>query len=444
MKITVYENFSKRINSTKQPSNGTELSDVRLKENTSLENPVFILRKGYSLSINYVYAFNAYYYVNDIISLTNELIEVHCSKDLLATYKTQILNTRAYVVYSSSSYNLDILDSRISMTTKTTQTNNTSVAFPYYSNNGYYIMTVIGNSGGVTQKYAMLQTAVNHLAKAVGSVEDDTVLEKMAKSFGSAFGAVTGLTFIPFNKSVTPNSSIYLGDYDTGVVAESITKTGDHTNIKVAIPWNHNGARRLNESIEIYLPYIGSTTLNTEYFKNKESISIDIFIDYITGSLIYLIDGFYKFHAECGIPVQFSTYTQSLKGSFIANASRGFSSVLRSIKDALGGQVSNGWFADELYYSMGSNYSMIGNNGSFAETYLTDSAKSIKVRNTTMNYVCGETDLSSTNGVPLMQVKTLNSLSGFCQCSGASCNISGYEDEKNRINTFLNTGFFIE
>ena len=42
MNINVWTNFSKRVNSTLQPTGGTQISVV-LKENCSLENPVFIV-----------------------------------------------------------------------------------------------------------------------------------------------------------------------------------------------------------------------------------------------------------------------------------------------------------------------------------------------------------------------------------------------------------------
>ena len=43
MNITYYTNFSKRINSTKQPTGGTTIS-CRLKAPCSVERPVFEMR----------------------------------------------------------------------------------------------------------------------------------------------------------------------------------------------------------------------------------------------------------------------------------------------------------------------------------------------------------------------------------------------------------------
>ena len=43
MTITYWTNFSKRINSTKQPTGGTNITTVALKTPCSVETPVFIL-----------------------------------------------------------------------------------------------------------------------------------------------------------------------------------------------------------------------------------------------------------------------------------------------------------------------------------------------------------------------------------------------------------------
>ena len=45
MNITVYDNFKKAVNSTKQPSGGRTIS-VRLKDNCSVVNPVFRLKSN--------------------------------------------------------------------------------------------------------------------------------------------------------------------------------------------------------------------------------------------------------------------------------------------------------------------------------------------------------------------------------------------------------------
>ena len=111
MKIQYWTAVLKEKNSTFQPSHGTEI-EVKLKENTSLMNPVFIITKNIHELIRYVYWVDTsrYYFVDDVVSVTNTISEVHCSVDVLATYKTYIGQSSQYVLRSASAFDTDIID----------------------------------------------------------------------------------------------------------------------------------------------------------------------------------------------------------------------------------------------------------------------------------------------------------------------------------------------
>ena len=110
MNITTYSGFTKRRNSTKQPTGGSTVI-CTLKEATSIEHPTFVLASN-DFTINYVNAFGAYYFVDDIIALTNDMLELHCTVDVLATYKDSIGSSSQYVIRSASQsdpYCIDML-----------------------------------------------------------------------------------------------------------------------------------------------------------------------------------------------------------------------------------------------------------------------------------------------------------------------------------------------
>jgi hypothetical protein len=87
--ITTYS-FSKKQNSTKVPtSSGTVHNTVLLKDPTSLIRPVFKLQ-GFNRTDNYVQWDSRYYFIDDIVQLTNDIAEYHCSVDALASWKTGI------------------------------------------------------------------------------------------------------------------------------------------------------------------------------------------------------------------------------------------------------------------------------------------------------------------------------------------------------------------
>ena len=67
MQLLLFKNFSKRRNSTKQVDDSTGIvTDVVLKQGTSIESPVFLIQ-GVDLEVNYAKFNNHYFYIDDIV-----------------------------------------------------------------------------------------------------------------------------------------------------------------------------------------------------------------------------------------------------------------------------------------------------------------------------------------------------------------------------------------
>lgn len=104
-------NTSKRINSTSQQFASSTTLSCKLKEPCSMQSPTFQvqgLTKG--TLYNYCQFENRYYWVDDIVYLTNNIQEVKCHLDPLATYKSAIENTYAYVTYGDSAHSSGFVD----------------------------------------------------------------------------------------------------------------------------------------------------------------------------------------------------------------------------------------------------------------------------------------------------------------------------------------------
>ena len=104
--------FSKRRNSTKQPTSLSDTRTVTLKETTSQDRPTFIVT-GNNFNYNYCSWDGKYYFIEDIESLRNNEIAVHCVLDPLATYKAEIIASTQFVCYSSQAGNAWLADTRI-------------------------------------------------------------------------------------------------------------------------------------------------------------------------------------------------------------------------------------------------------------------------------------------------------------------------------------------
>ena len=102
-------NITKRINSTKTLAvNDFAIKDlsVLLKDPCSMTSPTFqISRNNFPTAGFYNYAKwgSWYYWIDDIVYLTDGIVEVHTHIDAPATFKNDIKNTSAFVVYSNSS-----------------------------------------------------------------------------------------------------------------------------------------------------------------------------------------------------------------------------------------------------------------------------------------------------------------------------------------------------
>ena len=177
MNVYFYSTFNKRDNSTLRPNiSDTSQFDTHtctLKHDCSEHDPVLLLN---SAAFNYVYAYipdwHKYYYVVDVISKANNLVEYHLSEDLLATYKANIVGTTARIMYSSNGYDTDIVDSRIKV--KTTRSGNYSSNMTnVVSGNGGYVLNVFNTAGnmassGICVSYLLSEFGIDKLRGWLG------------------------------------------------------------------------------------------------------------------------------------------------------------------------------------------------------------------------------------------------------------------------------------
>lgn len=443
MQIELFENFNKKINSTKQPKSGT-LVDCFLKESTSIENPHFIL-SNISFSVNYVKWENRYYFINDIISLKNNLIEISCSEDVLATFKTDIMNMTAFVNYSSSNYDLNILDNRIG-TVADLHSSVNSVACEGFNDGGCYCITCVGNGDANLNRYYTYDTGLNSLAKKVVSIDAD-LINDIVLQFGNCVNAISSIMFIPFNTLSVYNTTIYLGKYNTEIPAWQTTDKYVYKTVSVDIPWiNSEISRRGFETIELYLPFIGTVNLNAELFKNNTSITIQYAMDYISGGITFIVGGFYTFSASCGVPISMGIYQTDITKIPTTLALKTADYLSSSALEIIG-KTSKDYTFDisNKTSDVGTNFSTIGNMGGYDGVALVlEGYNKINIRNSSHSFTDSVGSLKDIAGNPLFKKVQLKTLSGFVQCNGASVDCTALENSKEKINTFLNTGFFIE
>lgn len=142
---------TKRDNSTATPDSqpawftNRVTYDVKLKEDTTVLNPSFLLNVGGHDGQNYLQAFGRYYWITDITTLGNDLWMISCKIDPLGSYRGHIRNTTAYVLYDSTA-NSEIPDNRLGVyTTPTMAQSTTEMPWGFSSGTGTKFLAIEGD-----------------------------------------------------------------------------------------------------------------------------------------------------------------------------------------------------------------------------------------------------------------------------------------------------------
>ena len=481
MAHTIYAGkISKRKNSTLQPTLGTSF-DVLLKSPTSLHAPTFTISAG-SFDYNYLKWGDRYYFVTNVTSVRTGLWEVSAVIDVLATFKSEILNTTAYVVYDSVA-NTELPDNRLPMkTSKSVQAN--SVACPFVPDGGCFILSLTGANGttGVykvdeIQLAALIDdasTIENNLFNppvaptpptppTSGTVADEVqfvgdmlfyfadcvkwILDVLTYPISQFFGSgnipenIRECRFIPFNVGVTgtPNA-IYLGTWLSSQVLGKLQTETVHRTTTVNIPWQASDYRRRSPFTEIYiyLPYIGMIKLSSENLTGQSSITVEYTLAMRDGSLICTLSsggeilGQYSGNVGASVPIGISNINLPRAGQSIV---AGMASV------ATDNIVGVGMGALNFINALTPNYTSIGGLDGIAATAANQNIICYTVFHDT---IAPPNQNLAVIGSPSMCSKSLSTLTGYCQCLDAHVSAAGEAEELEEIDAYLNSGFYIE
>ena len=438
MKIELFS-FNKRFNSTKKPNmgEGTE-KEVVLKKATSFYTPTFLIS---TLSNwNYIKWDTRYYYVDDINLNREGLYEYSCSIDVLATYKAQIQNTNAFVLFSASDYDTSIVDNRLS--SKDDVIVNTTTHSIESIGNPRYVVTYIGNQGSANPTVALTESQLTSLMTTIQSnafaelfKDPNNAISKILTDTGSC---ITSCVYNPVCITSNSKNITLAGGYETGITGSGVIK--NYTAIySLDIPFNFDSNDFRNRSqfssLSIYLPGYGWQQLNVDNFIGKSSIGVRIAIDSTVGEITYYINNETKCTCNVANSIQVSTTTQGNLGSFVSNA---VGAVGSAFTGYIPGAVVSGFNAvtSLLQNNPGSVGGMGGGTSYNVEPNIILCMKShnTNVEPSTMANVCGR---------PLNQVKTLSSLSGYVQTYNASVGVKNNQIAQ-QINSLLDRGVYLE
>lgn len=474
MELKLWKNFKKRINSTKQPADAeATVMDVVFKSNTSIENPILLI-EGIDLDYNYCKLGSHYYYINDIVIVNNSIYELHCTQDVLATYKTDIVNSDAYVEYSQSiARNPWIIDTRLqSLSDVVTNTSRHKII---NNTSGTYIILTAGSEPtdrlypahmGFTNIYAVSSTNATLLSDRF---YDTSFSESWKEFFGDdPSKAIVDCHWIPWVEDTTANT-IFFGNHDSGIVARGLSNqvnlVGDVFSIN--IPWIYNDWRDTSPyaTMLIQLPFYGTVAIDQNKLIGQSTITCRVIKDAITGEINYMLQSgdwtaSYKASTAVGLAVGASNSnkvgavssgiasTGAIIGGVIAGvASSGVAAAVAAGVSIVGGVIGVG---KSVATAFAEETSGRGGAGGFASArqVLAEADDSIKrdvaITLYTHNYSTTPEGMRLAEGNAVMGWNSLSTLSGFVKCANASINIDGLANDRESVNQWMNQGFYIE
>lgn len=124
---------------------GSDHIDVEFKEDTSLEDPTFILRtQSKVLTANYIYVpdMNRYYYINDY-TVSHQRIYINCHVDVLMSFKKEFKKENVIVARNEKLYDLYLDDNKYKVQDRTCVR---TVRFPSGFTTRNLILGVVGKN----------------------------------------------------------------------------------------------------------------------------------------------------------------------------------------------------------------------------------------------------------------------------------------------------------
>lgn len=468
MKVRFYTSFPKRNNSTKQISSEayTELELV-LKEATSIENPAFLISGDH---FDYTYAYiadwNRYYFVDQILSSAKGLTQITLKEDYLASWKTNVGSTIAHIVYSSTGWDKDIVDSRLPVLT-TKKIEHDPVNPGIFDGDGLFLLSITNvqsSANGFATTYICNRNTLDNVANILMNMD---ITSMVIKSIYRPFDCIISCTWLPLKYSTFSGGSycdssdnIYFGEYDSGIPGNKLVSPlySNFATFSMTPRYDDFRAMQPYTTYSMLIPMYGVIDLNASDIRKllkAGGFSVGYEIDLASGDM------------TCGIFTKAGVIGQSINCNIgvncpIAQTSNNMTGTIASIGGVAGGVIGaigmgvTGNIPGALAAGAGVLAGAAGTALS-ANTRATSIKGGINGRSILalgasfdlMEYAMDTEDPTDANyiarwGRPVGLTHAISNHSGYVQCEGASVSINGLDSERETINSYLNSGFYYE
>lgn len=475
MNVTFY-NFSKRRNSTKQPTGGTTYTCL-LKDDTSTSRPSIEIKwdgtSSAPASNNYCYIadFGRYYWVDSWTYSDRKWI-ANCSVDVLATYKTEIGSSSKYVLRAASDYDPEVIDTIY--TPKLT----VSMAQGYPLNQGFnwaddlsggtIIIGIIGmrdtvaySAGGVSYYACTPSNYIKLMSDLYTESLDIVDNENYGSNVGDAIKAfsrnvlksitnptqyIKSAMWFPFSFTTGGGVNPIIAGISSSAVLYPLSDPIKTEWVSFTEGFNYNSATDYWKNVE---PFVKTTAVIPPYGvfsvprknvikTNTTAVRLRLDTDAISGQSSMILTVVYSGSTgtytvaqtitQVGVPLDFAGVKSS--GSSVSSIIGAAASAASGDMMGLAAGVAN--LLDQTMPTAESRSSFGGIAGDVAPKYL----------QTVWSPPVDEDP--DEKGRPLCQVKTINTLSGYVLCADGEVSCNATESEHRELEAFLTGGFFYE
>lgn len=468
MTISFYRLVAKRNNSTYIPPTPTIGYDIKLKDESSLLDPYIEISEKTNSNpreLNYCYipSFARYYFVSEW-SYNMGIWTAKLSVDVLASYKSYIQQTTAYVKYATNINALKV-DPRLSdYISNSVSSYETPAQLTPFSDTGCYILSVISTDAngynGACALYALTQTQLSSLCSLIISESFlDGVWDSIRNSFNNPFEAIVSCRWVPFDASSLSGTdkNVYITYADTGVQGKLLNNNFKGLSATMNLPRQAQTISFLDvepyTTATLYLPFVGIVPLDLSAYAPSNTFAIDMKCDVATGDIVYTVGRSFTeftstYSGNCSTPIVLSNTAPDALGmtasgiGVIGGVASAISAVATkdptklglSLGATAGGAIGELKSAQIHTQTNGAMSSRIG--AKIGLTY-----RVVVVRKLTESIT---TNRNATIGKPYFEVASLSTLTGYVQCENASVSAPCTDVERETINNYLNTGFYIQ
>lgn len=296
----------------------------------------------------------------------------------------------------------------------------------------------------------------------------------VGNAYSQAPSCIRSCIWVPFFASpfTDTGKDLYLGNFPcknngTQIRPFTLKASAYSDTITVTIPWHYSDWRRgVCEDVYLYLPMVGMIQLSSTSITNVTTLTVKWSATATDGVICYEVKadgnviGTYSGQCAANYPIGINQQAsageiaQSIlsglhstvaAGMQTAEASASINPVSSTIGVAAGGLntlftgVQGGY--DIINTMNTSHASCVGGIGGGAGSGLDLDLQCFTVCHET---VMTPNDMKDTMGLPTMLPYPLATLTGYCQCANAHIDVAATRTESLAIDSYVNTGFFIE